>query len=113
MRYCGMNRMDGKSLSDIEHIRQSVRDILITPIGSRIARRNYGSLLSELIDQPQNSALKLQLMSACYTALIKWEPRILLTRINLSSSEAAQMVIDIEATNQDTNQSFNFSVNVR
>lgn len=108
-----MNRMDGKSLSDIEHIRQSVRDILITPIGSRITRRNYGSLLSELIDQPQNPALKLQLMSACYTALIKWEPRILLTRINLSSSEAAQMVIDIEATNQDTNQSFNFSVNVR
>ncbi|HEC8329197.1 TPA: GPW/gp25 family protein [Providencia rettgeri] len=113
MRYCGMNRMDGKSLSDIQHIRQSVRDILITPIGSRIARRNYGSLLSELIDQPQNPALKLQLMSACYTALIKWEPRILLTRINLSSSEAAQVVIDIEATNQDTNQSFNFSVNVR
>lgn len=113
MRYCGMNRMDGKSLSDIEHIRQSVRDILITPIGSRIARRNYGSLLSELIDQPQNPALKLQLMSACYTALIKWEPRILLTRLNLSSSETAQMVIDIEATNQDTNQSFNFSVNVR
>ncbi|RXN69526.1 baseplate assembly protein [Providencia rettgeri] len=113
MRYCGMNRMDGKSLSDIEHIRQSVRDILITPIGSRIARRNYGSLLSELIDQPQNPALKLQLMSACYTALIKWEPRILLTRINLSSSEAAQVVIDIEATNQDTNQSINFSVNVR
>ncbi|WP_272691680.1 MULTISPECIES: GPW/gp25 family protein [Providencia] len=113
MRYCGMNRMDGALISDIEHIRQSVRDILITPIGSRIARRNYGSLLSELIDQPQNPALKLQLMSACYTALIKWEPRILLTRINLSSSEAAQMVIDIEATNQDTNQSFNFSVNVR
>ncbi|AXH63568.1 GPW/gp25 family protein [Providencia huaxiensis] len=113
MRYCGMNRMDGKIISDIEHIRQSVRDILITPIGSRIARRNYGSLLSELIDQPQNPALKLQLMSACYTALIKWEPRILLTRINLSSTETAQMVIDIEATNQDTNQSFNFSVNVR
>ncbi|WP_272665080.1 MULTISPECIES: GPW/gp25 family protein [unclassified Providencia] len=113
MRYCGMNRMDGKIISDIEHIRQSVRDILITPIGSRIARRNYGSLLSELIDQPQNPALKLQLMSACYTALIKWEPRILLTRINLSSTETAQMVIDIEATNQDTNQPLNFSVNVR
>lgn len=113
MRYCGMSRENGRFISDIDHIRQSVRDILITPIGSRITRRNYGSLLSELIDQPQNPALKLQLMSACYTALIKWEPRILLTRINLSSSEAAQMVIDIEAINQDTNQSFNFSVNVR
>ena len=113
MKYCGMNRVDGKQISDIEHIRQSVRDILITPVGSRIARRNYGSLLSELIDQPQNSALKLQLMSACYTALMKWEPRILLTRIGLSSNEAAKMIVDIEATTQDTNQPFNFSVDVR
>ncbi|HHQ2321350.1 TPA: GPW/gp25 family protein [Providencia rettgeri] len=113
MRYCGMSRENGKCLSDIEHICQSVRDILITPIGSRIARRNYGSLLSELIDQPQNPALKLQLMSACYTALLKWEPRILLTRISLNSTETAQMIVDIEATNQDTNQPLNFSVNVR
>ncbi|SUC35248.1 Phage P2 baseplate assembly protein gpV [Providencia rustigianii] len=113
MKYCGMNRIDGKTISDMEHIRQSIRDILITPVGSRIARRNYGSLLSELIDQPQNPALKLQLMSACYTALMKWEPRILLTRISLSSTEAAKMVVDIEATNQDTNQPVNFSVDVR
>ena len=113
MKYCGMNRIDGKIISDMEHIRQSIRDILITPVGSRIARRTYGSLLSELIDQPQNPALKLQLMSACYTALMKWEPRILLTRISLNSTEAAKMVVDIEATNQDTNQPVNFSVDVR
>lgn len=113
MKYCGMNRIDGKTISDMAHIRQSIRDILITPVGSRIARRNYGSLLSELIDQPQNPALKLQLMSACYTALMRWEPRILLTRISLSSTEAAKMVVDIEATNQDTNQPVNFSVDVR
>ncbi|MEI9534324.1 GPW/gp25 family protein [Moellerella wisconsensis] len=113
MKYCGMNRADGKTISDIEHIRQSIRDILITPIGSRIARRTYGSLLFELIDQPQNPALKLQLMSACYTALMKWEPRILLTRISLNSTDTAQMVVDIEATNKDASQAFNFSVPVR
>lgn len=113
MNYIGMNRENGQPISDIEHIRQSIRDILITPIGSRIARRNYGSLLSELIDQPQNAALKLQLMSACYTALMKWEPRILLTRITLSSTEAAKMIVDIEATTQDTHQTVNFSIPVR
>ncbi|HFL9519799.1 TPA: baseplate assembly protein, partial [Escherichia coli] len=51
------------------HLRQSVRDILLTPQGSRIARREYGSLLSALIDQPQNPALRLQVMSAVYVAL--------------------------------------------
>lgn len=50
MMYLGMNRDTGKAITDIEHIRQSVRDILITPEGSRIARRGYGSMLSEMID---------------------------------------------------------------
>jgi phage baseplate assembly protein W len=48
-----------------------VRDILVTPIGSRIMRREYGSL-SALIDQPQTPALRLQIMAACYSAIQKW-----------------------------------------
>ncbi len=62
--YSGMNNTSGKVITDIDHLRQSVRDILLTPQGSRIARREYGSLLSSLIDQPQNPALRLQVMSA-------------------------------------------------
>ena len=54
--YSGMNNTSGKVITDIDHLRQSVRDILLTPQGSRIARREYGSLLSVLIDQPQNPA---------------------------------------------------------
>ncbi|NUV26008.1 hypothetical protein MS6204_04969 [Escherichia coli] len=64
--YSGMNNTSGKVITDIDHLRQSVRDILLTPQGSRIARREYGSLLSALIDQPQNPALRLQVMSAVY-----------------------------------------------
>ena len=67
--YSGMNNTSGKAITDIDHLRQSVRDILLTPQGSRIARREYGSLLSALIDQPQNPALRLQVMSAVYVAL--------------------------------------------
>lgn len=43
-----------------------MHDILLTSQGSRLARREYGSLLSALIDQPQNPALRLQIMSAVY-----------------------------------------------
>ena len=46
--YSGMNNTNGKVITDIDHLRQSVRDILLTPQGSRIARREYGSLLSSL-----------------------------------------------------------------
>ncbi|EOT9260321.1 GPW/gp25 family protein, partial [Escherichia coli] len=79
--YSGMNNTSGKVITDIDHLRQSVRDILLTPQGIRIARREYGSLLSVLIDQPQNPTLRLQVMSAVYVALSRWEPRLTLDSI--------------------------------
>jgi len=68
-KYIGMNRETGGTLTDLDHIRQSVRDILLTPVGTRVMRRQYGSLLSALLDQPQNKALNLQIMSASYMDL--------------------------------------------
>ncbi|MFJ5349845.1 GPW/gp25 family protein [Pectobacterium parvum] len=102
-RYLGMSRDSGQTLGDIEHIRQSVRDILITPVGSRVMRRDYGSLLSALIDQPQNPAVKLQVMAACYMALLRWEPRITLTAINLSSTFDGKLAVDITGVLADSN----------
>ncbi|MDU7391136.1 GPW/gp25 family protein [Atlantibacter hermannii] len=74
--YLGMNCDTGEAITDIEHIRQSVRDILFTPESRRMARRAYGSLRTVLIDQPQNDATELQVMAATYTALSRWEQRI-------------------------------------
>lgn len=102
VRYLGMNRATGLSVSDSAHISQSVRDILITPIGSRVMRRDYGSLLSALIDQPDNPALRLQIMSACYTAILKWEPRIRLTAITFESTTAGTLFVDITGVRTGT-----------
>ncbi|MCN2711559.1 hypothetical protein MLP04_25445, partial [Escherichia coli] len=33
-RYLGMNRSDGLTVTDLEHIGQSIGDILRTPVGS-------------------------------------------------------------------------------
>ena len=100
--YIGMNQDNGKAISDADHLRQSVRDILLTPQGSRIARREYGSLLSELIDQPQNPALRLQIMSAVYVALQRWEPRLQLDTITINSSSMdGAMVIELAGQRND------------
>ena len=95
VRYLGMNSQTGLSISEVEHIRQSVRDILVTPVGSRVMRREYGSLLSALIDQPQNPALRLQVMSAVYVALSRWEPRLTLDSITISSNFDGSMVVEL------------------
>ncbi|EQA6234142.1 GPW/gp25 family protein [Enterobacter hormaechei] len=93
--YLGMSQSNGKAITDTDHLRQSVRDILLTPQGSRIARREYGSLLSVLIDQPQNPALRLQIMSAVYMALNRWEPRLTLDSITISSNFDGSMLVDL------------------
>ncbi|EMG7885703.1 GPW/gp25 family protein [Enterobacter hormaechei] len=93
--YIGMNQDNGKAISDADHLRQSVRDILLTPQGSRIARREYGSLLSALIDQPQNPALRLQIMAAVYVSLSRWEPRFTLDSITINSSFDGSMVVEL------------------
>ena len=111
-KYIGMNRDTGEALTDLDHIRQSVRDILITPLGSRVMRRNYGSLLSALIDQPQNDALRLQIMSACYVAILQWEPRVRLTAINFESNFNGGMVVELTGTRADTTQPFSLTVPV-
>ncbi|CDH31252.1 GPW/gp25 family protein [Xenorhabdus bovienii] len=113
MRYLGMNRQTGEQLTDIAHIRQSVSDILLTPVGSRLARRQYGSLLSELIDAPQNATLCLQLMAACYTAIRQWEPRIILTAITVNQGTAGQTTVDIHGYYQPSRDPITFSVPVR
>ncbi|CZV35788.1 MULTISPECIES: GPW/gp25 family protein [Enterobacter cloacae complex] len=93
--YIGMNQDNGKAISDADHLRQSVRDILLTPQGSRIARREYGSLLSALIDQPQNPALRLQIMAAVYVSLSRWEPRLTLDSITINSAFDGSMVVEL------------------
>ncbi|EBX8915096.1 GPW/gp25 family protein [Salmonella enterica] len=93
--YIGMSRNDGQAITDTDHLRQSVRDILLTPQGSRLARREYGSLLSALIDQPQNPALCLQIMSAVYVALNRWEPRLTLDSITINGNFDGSMVVEL------------------
>jgi phage baseplate assembly protein W len=101
MMYLGMNRDTGEAITDIDHIRQSVRDILITPEGSRVARREYGSLLSVLIDQPQNDVVRLQVMAATYSALSRWEPRIRLDTVSLSTDFDGSMQVEITGQRND------------
>lgn len=111
VRYLGMNSQTGLSITEVEHIRQSMRDILVTPVGSRVMRREYGSLLSALIDQPQTPALRLQIMAACYFAIQKWEPRVRLTTITFERSETdGGLYVDITGTRSANGQPFSLTI---
>lgn len=93
MSWRGMNRETGRSIDDIEHIRQSIADILTTPVGTRVMRREYGSQLFDLIDQPQNPANNLRLMAATVMAIMRWEPRVQVREIQISHSGTGVSVL--------------------
>lgn len=86
MTVTGMNALTGRWLTGEAHLHQSVHDILLTPQGTRVMRRDYGSLLPALLDLPQNAATRLKIMSAAYLALWRWEPRLTLWQVDVSQT---------------------------
>lgn len=91
----GTDSTTGKPLQGLEHLRQSIRDILTTPVGSRVMRREYGSRLYELVDAPMTRETLLNIYAATAEALIRWEPRLLITRISAKSAGPGQVEIAI------------------
>lgn len=83
-----MDRSTGKPMGGDAHLAQSIGDILSTPIGSRVMRRDYGSALFQLIDQPMNALGRLRIIAAAADAIRRWEPRIRLTRAQLVGDAA-------------------------
>lgn len=96
----GMNVTTGKNIIGMEHIKQSVADILTTPLGSRVMRRDYGSVLPELIDQPLNGATLLRAYAAVSVAINQFEPRIRLQRIVklVNSERPGTAMLEMEVT---------------
>jgi len=106
-----MNRVTGANIANTAHLAQSIADILTTPIGSRVMRREYGSQLPDLIDAPLNDATRLLAYASIAMALLRWEPRVRLSRVQLYLGErAGQAILDIEGTRTDTNEQLSLRV---
>ena len=93
----GMHASTGAAINGVDHLMQSIHTILTTPVGSRVMRRNFGSLLPELIDQPDNAATRVRVFAAVAGALMRWEPRLRISRVQLASGSTpgqAELVLD-------------------
>lgn len=94
----GMSSTTGRAIGTLEHIRQSIGDILATPVGTRVMRREYGSLLPYLVDAPMDKATVIDIIQASAGAIARWEPRVRVDRIEIEEAAPGQitLAIDIE-----------------
>ncbi|MBS7703319.1 GPW/gp25 family protein [Chelatococcus asaccharovorans] len=95
MDSAGTNPLTGQLLTDWEHVQASIADILITPIGTRVMLRDYGSRLTDLIDQPQNRITLVDYVLAIHEALDRWEPRFVVTQVLLEAATAGHLTVQI------------------
>jgi hypothetical protein len=93
-----MSAVTGKSINDVEHLKLGIVDILITPLGSRVERRDYGSNLFRLLSNPINDLLIVRIRAATLQAINTWEPRLRLTQITVDASDFqnGHLVFDLE-----------------
>jgi hypothetical protein len=92
----GTDAQTGAPLEGVAHLRQSVADILSTPLGSRVMRRDYGSRLFELTDRPVNAGWIADAYAYTAEALDKWEPRFRLESVVLAEvNDEGRPVLDL------------------
>jgi uncharacterized protein len=101
----GMNINTGEVISDIGHLKQSITNILTTPKGSRVMRRDYGSRLFSRIDAPIGGDIIAEIYSDIVEALFDYEPRFELKKVSVVSCDKGQLILDLEGKYLLTNES--------
>ncbi|PTE15917.1 GPW/gp25 family protein [Pseudogemmobacter blasticus] len=98
----GLSRTTARLIGFDAHLAQSINDILSTPKGSRVLRRDYGSRLPDLIDAPMNGETAIDVFAETAEALEKWEPRLRLRRVEITAAAAGRMSLLLTADVTDT-----------
>ena len=109
VKMLGMDRNTGKLLSGTDHIRQSIVDILTTPLGTRVMLPEYRSKLFDLVDNPTDPSLAMRIIMESAGAIARWEPRVRIDRINVLAVDIGKITILIIATDIETQQRLEFN----
>lgn len=64
-------------------IKESIKDILLTPLGSRVMLPEYGSRIYELIDRKVDDEFRADLACFVIEAVEKWEKRVKIDEVRL------------------------------
>ena len=79
-----------------ESVRQSIKIILQTRPGERLMRPGYGGGLERYLHEPNTLTTRRQIRDLITSALERWEPRLLLDRVDVWEVEERPDTVRIE-----------------
>ncbi|GHU88404.1 bacteriophage protein [Deferribacterales bacterium] len=88
-------------------MRQLIADILTTPIGSRVMRRDYGSRIFQRIDAPLTGELVAEIYADVVEALFNYEPRFEVSAVSVVSVSGGKIELDLEGKYMNENIKLN------
>jgi phage baseplate assembly protein W len=97
-----------------DDIEQAIQIILLTSRGERVMLPEFGAGLRDFVFEPNSDATRARIEESVRRALVDWEPRIDLERVEVTPSEDAESIVLIHvdyvvrATNNFYNRVFPF-----
>ena len=97
-------------LSDEDDIQSSLEILLSTRQGERVMRQDYGCNLDEMVFEPLTTTFKTYIKDLISTAILYYEARIEVNKIELDDTGELEgrIMILIDYTVRATNSRFNF-----
>ncbi|HWH62476.1 MAG TPA: GPW/gp25 family protein [Ginsengibacter sp.] len=97
-------------LSDEDDIHSSLEILLSTRQGERVMLPGYGCNLDEMVFEPLTTTFKTYIKDLINTAILYYEPRISVNKIDLDDTGEVEgrILISIDYTVRSTNSRFNF-----
>ena len=97
----------------VADINQSLEILLSTSLGERVMQPEYGCNLRDFQFEPMNASLIGYLRDLVETAILYYEPRILVESVEITESTSQEaiegkLLISVDYIVQSTNSRFNF-----
>ena len=105
----GRGGADVEMVSDAEDVHQSLQILLSTQPSERLMREDYGCDLTSVMFEEADQALINRLSSLISDAILNYEPRVELEKLNIAESqtEPGLLMVSIDYSIKGTNSRFN------
>src|SRR6476660_7562664 len=96
-------------LTDEDDIQSSLEILLSTRQGERVMRQDYGCNLDEMVFEPLTTTFKTYIKDLISTAILYYEPRIQVNKIELDDTGEMEgkILISVDYTVRSTNSRYN------